>query len=87
MLDYLFPTRYNVSIGIKVYNKQRNFRCSCCNKVASEDIASDIFEWDSRLFFKEDLKDRTRILCSECIDIINATVSEFEETTSLDEDE
>lgn len=69
------------------FKKERNFRCSCCNKVASKDIATDLFELNPELYFKVDPHDITAMLCSECIDIINATVSEFDdEISNLEED-
>lgn len=61
------------------YNKERNLRCSCCNKVASDDIATDLFELDTQLYFRQDPRDPTSILCSECIEVINESVREFEE--------
>lgn len=61
------------------FKTERNFRCSCCNKVASDDISSDPFELDSNLYFRKDPHDETNMLCSDCIESINDASREFDD--------
>jgi len=67
--------------------KERYFRCSCCNKVASEDIASDIFELNTSLYFRIDPRDSSKMYCSECIEQIQQTLFDFSDEVVFQEDE
>ena len=72
--EYETESNYKMS-----YNKERNFRCSCCNQVSSDDIASDPFEYNPRLYFSSDPRDPSRLYCSECVGQIAELLRDFRE--------
>lgn len=61
------------------FRKERLFRCSYCNNVSNEEICTDVFELDQRLHFRVDPRDKTKIICSKCEDIVDEALRDFNE--------
>lgn len=56
-----------------------HFRCSICNTVSNEGIETDLGDYRPHTSFTSDPKDRRHFICVTCDEIINDTLSEFEE--------
>lgn len=52
-------------------------RCSYCNSVCAEEIASETGSYIPGLIILPDPRDDTKMICEQCTDIVMETNSEF----------
>jgi hypothetical protein len=62
---------------IKYDNKSGHHRCSICNCVTNESIATEIGDFRSRMSFTPDPKDRMHDICIECAEVIQEQRDEY----------
>lgn len=63
---------------IKSVNKGGYFRCSICNTVSNESIATEIGDYHSHMSFTNDPKDPLHFICVTCDEVINDLRIDYE---------